>query len=86
MSKYYYPSVEFSVILIFKYIVFRSGPKGMLASAVVGGVLLGMIEGIGILMNRFSSQMYRMPDPMSAPQDPSQLGSNPDNYKPLNLG
>ena len=49
----------------------------MLASAVVGGVLLGMIEGIGILMNRFSSQMYRMPDPMSAPQDPSQLGEAP---------
>ena len=46
----------------------------MIGSAVVGGVLLGLIEGMGILLNRMMSQQFRPIDPREAPQDPYQLG------------
>jgi import inner membrane translocase subunit TIM17 len=46
----------------------------MLGSAVVGGVLLGLIEGMGILLNRMMSEQFRPVDPRNAPQDPYQLG------------
>ncbi len=48
----------------------------MAGSALVGAVLLGMIEGIGIMMNRYASESFRPVDPREAPQDPSQLGSS----------
>jgi hypothetical protein len=37
------------------------GPGAMLGSAVIGGFILAMIEGTGILINRYS-QMF-MPQP-----------------------
>ena len=46
----------------------------MLGSAVVGGVLLGLIEGMGILLNRMMSEQFRPVDPRNVPQDPYQLG------------
>ena len=52
----------------------RNGPKHMLGSAIVGGVLLGLIEGMGILLNRMMSEQFRPVDPRNAPQDPYQLG------------
>ena len=55
---------------------FRNGPAAMAGSAAVGGILLALIEGLGIMMNRFTSEMYRAPDP-NAPQDPSGLGPDP---------
>ena len=36
--------------------VARNGPKAMLGSAVVGGVLLGLIEGASYMLNRYMSQ------------------------------
>ena len=30
----------------------RTGPMNMVGSAVIGGVLLGLIEGMGIMMNK----------------------------------
>jgi import inner membrane translocase subunit TIM17 len=36
--------------------VTRSGPKAMLGSAIVGGVLLGLIEGASFMLNRYMSQ------------------------------
>jgi len=54
----------------------RSGPKQMLGSAIVGGVLLGLIEGLGIMMNNFAAQQFRPQDPLDAPQDPSILEEN----------
>ena len=51
----------------------RTGPMNMLGSAVIGGVLLGLIEG----MNKFASEQFRPMDPRDAPQDPSQLGEAP---------
>eukprot|EP01029_Cantina_marsupialis_P000455 TRINITY_DN10334_c0_g1_i1.p1 TRINITY_DN10334_c0_g1~~TRINITY_DN10334_c0_g1_i1.p1 ORF type:complete len:170 (-),score=62.35 TRINITY_DN10334_c0_g1_i1:253-762(-) len=38
----------------------RSGFKIVAQNAVVGGVLLGLIEGLGILMNRVFSPQYQM--------------------------
>jgi len=46
----------------------------MVGSAVVGAVLLGLIEGMGIMLNRFMSEQFRPVDPRNAPQDPSVLG------------
>jgi len=51
----------------------RQGPKNMVGSAVVGGILLGVIEGMGILINNFASQAYRPMDPRLAPEDPGVL-------------
>ena len=35
--------------------VFSDGAMAMTGSALVGGVLLAVIEGVGILMNRFAA-------------------------------
>ena len=45
----------------------RQGPMNMVGSAVIGGVLLGLIEGMGIMMNKFTYEQryfektYSMP-------------------------
>ena len=57
--------------------VARQGAKSMAGSALVGGVLLGLIEGMGILMNNFAGQAYRPVDPRMEQQDPSVLGQPP---------
>ena len=41
----------------------RQGPKSIAGSALVGGMLLGLIEGMGLLMNNFMSRQYRPVDP-----------------------
>ena len=51
----------------------RHGPKQMVGSAIVGGVLLGLIEGLGIMMNHFASQSFRPVDPRTMPEDPASL-------------
>jgi import inner membrane translocase subunit TIM17 len=43
--------------------VARHGPRQMAGSAVVGGVLLGLIEGMGILLNHIGSSQFRPVDP-----------------------
>eukprot|EP00094_Tigriopus_californicus_P013184 TCALIF_12750-PA protein Name:"Similar to Timm17b Mitochondrial import inner membrane translocase subunit Tim17-B (Mus musculus)" AED:0.11 eAED:0.11 QI:132/0.8/0.66/1/0.8/0.83/6/234/373 len=55
----------------------RRGPKHMMGSALVGAVLLGLIEGLGIMMNRYAAQSFRPQDPREAPADPSALGPTP---------
>ena len=50
--------------------VARQGAKSMVGSAIVGGVLLGLIEGMGILINNYASQGFRPQDPRQQP-DPS---------------
>ena len=52
----------------------RQGPKHMAGSALVGAVLLGLIEGVGIMLNRMMAESYRPMDPRDVPQDPSALG------------
>lgn len=51
----------------------RNGPAAMCGSAIIGGVLLAMIEGIGILFTRMQADTFR-PQHLD---DPSQLGPNP---------
>ncbi|XP_036054329.1 mitochondrial import inner membrane translocase subunit Tim17-B-like [Onychomys torridus] len=49
----------------------RSGPLVMVGSVMMGGILLALIEGVGILLTRYTAQQF-----LNAPQfleDPSQL-------------
>ena len=48
----------------------------MAGSAVVGGLILALIEGCGILITRMTADNFRPMDP-SAMQDPAQLNSQP---------
>uniref|UniRef100_A0A3Q3DVZ4 Translocase of inner mitochondrial membrane 17 homolog B (yeast) n=1 Tax=Hippocampus comes TaxID=109280 RepID=A0A3Q3DVZ4_HIPCM len=49
----------------------RSGPLTMMGSAMMGGVLLALIEGFGILLTRYTAQQFQNPIPFA--EDPSQL-------------
>mmetsp|Transcript_2582 Transcript_2582/g.3955 ORF Transcript_2582/g.3955 Transcript_2582/m.3955 type:complete len:230 (+) Transcript_2582:219-908(+) len=46
----------------------RAGPKAMAQSAVVGGVLLALIEGMGIMFTKMTSQATPGPDDYAAAQ------------------
>jgi len=60
----------------------RSGLPAMAGSAVIGGVLLALIEGLGILFTRFQADSFRPPTPPSL-DDTSQLdqGQTASNYQ-----
>lgn len=49
----------------------RNGAGAMVGSAVIGGVLLALIEGVGILFTRFSAEQFKPVNPQM--EDPSQL-------------
>ncbi|XP_015512316.1 mitochondrial import inner membrane translocase subunit Tim17-B [Neodiprion pinetum] len=53
----------------------RNGVPAMAGSAIIGGVLLALIEGIGILFTRLSAEQFK--PPTLVPEDPSQLGPPP---------
>ncbi|CAK9294524.1 unnamed protein product [Gordionus sp. m RMFG-2023] len=57
----------------------RNGPGPMIGSAVVGGVLLALIEGVGILFTRFSAEQFRPVNPQSpdAPPHPGGMPTSP---------
>ncbi|KAL5713342.1 hypothetical protein ACHQM5_015427 [Ranunculus cassubicifolius] len=68
------------------FLATRQGARAVMISGVVGGVLLGMIEGVVIVLNRFQENMLPtmpmegqglpgMPDSMLRPQ-PSQPAEN----------
>lgn len=44
----------------------------MAGSAIIGGVLLALIEGVGILFTRLSADQFRNPAPPT--EDPAALG------------
>ena len=50
----------------------RNGTGAMIGSAIIGGVLLALIEGMGILFMRYSSEQFRPQNPL---EDPQQLGA-----------
>lgn len=50
----------------------RNGVPAMIGSAVIGGVLLALIEGVGIMFTRISAEQFRNPAPPT--DDPSALG------------
>ena len=76
-------SRRFGKYSFFKYVLklFRHGPGAMASGAIIGGILLGMIEGLGILMNKWQAESFRPVDPRLAPQDPSLLGPDPSGNK-----
>ncbi|XP_032402576.1 mitochondrial import inner membrane translocase subunit Tim17-B isoform X3 [Xiphophorus hellerii] len=47
------------------------GPLTMMGSAMMGGILLALIEGFGILLTRYTAQQFQNPLPFT--EDPSQL-------------
>lgn len=49
----------------------RNGVPAMAGSAIIGGVLLALIEGVGILFTRLQAEQFRMPSPTD---DPAVLG------------
>lgn len=53
----------------------------MAGSALLGGVLLAMIEGVGIMITRFTSEQFKPVGPGEM-NDPGVLGPPP----PLGLG
>lgn len=54
----------------------RNGAAAMAGSAVIGGVLLALIEGVGILITRWSADQFNQANMQAVPQDdPSQLSS-----------
>jgi mitochondrial import inner membrane translocase subunit TIM17 len=50
----------------------RNGLPAMAGSAIIGGVLLALIEGVGILFTRLSAEQFRNPLPPT--EDPAALG------------
>ncbi|RZF47965.1 hypothetical protein LSTR_LSTR008769 [Laodelphax striatellus] len=60
----------------------RNGLPAIAGSALVGGILLAMIEGIGIIFTRMTAENFRPPTPVFS-DDPSQLGPPPNQqYQP----
>jgi mitochondrial import inner membrane translocase subunit TIM17 len=53
----------------------RNGVPAMAGSAIIGGVLLALIEGVGILFTRLSADQFRNPLPPT--EDPAALGPDP---------
>uniref|UniRef100_A0A1W7R9F2 Mitochondrial import inner membrane translocase subunit TIM17 n=1 Tax=Hadrurus spadix TaxID=141984 RepID=A0A1W7R9F2_9SCOR len=51
----------------------RNGAGAMVGSAIIGGVLLALIEGVGILFTRYSAEHFKPINPQL--EDPSQLAS-----------
>ncbi|KAK2142938.1 hypothetical protein LSH36_895g00031 [Paralvinella palmiformis] len=55
----------------------RNGVPAMVGSAVIGGVLLALIEGVGIVITRWSAEQFQQANQSILPpsDDPSQLPS-----------
>ncbi|XP_037678163.1 mitochondrial import inner membrane translocase subunit Tim17-B isoform X2 [Choloepus didactylus] len=47
------------------------GPLAMMGSAMMGGILLALIEGVGVLLTHYTTQQFRNSPPFL--DDPSQL-------------
>lgn len=56
----------------------RNGLPAMAGSAIIGGMLLALIEGVGILFTRISAEQYK--PPTLDVNDPSQFGPPPQGY------
>lgn len=53
-------------------LIFIDGAGAMVGSAIIGGVLLALIEGMGILFMRYTSEQFKPQNPL---EDPTQLGA-----------
>lgn len=64
----------------------RNGVPAMAGSAIIGGVLLALIEGVGILFTRLSAEQFRNPGPPPA-EDPAALNeASPGNGGGFSFG
>ncbi|MFH4980205.1 hypothetical protein AB6A40_006914 [Gnathostoma spinigerum] len=61
------------------FLAIRSGPKVMMGSAILGAVILAMIEGVGLITTRWMGSMY---DPTAAPPELEDPASLPAREKP----
>ncbi|CAD5228271.1 unnamed protein product [Bursaphelenchus xylophilus] len=64
------------------FLSIRSGPKIMAGSAILGGTVLAMIEGMGVVMTRFMGNMYD-PTQQPPPEDPQQLAPKKEAPEPV---
>lgn len=62
----------------------RNGLPAMAGSAVIGGVLLALIEGVGILFTRLSADQFKNPLPPT--EDPAALGNPSQNSSSFSFG
>merc|ERR1711976_455362 len=61
----------------------RNGAGAMVGSAIIGGVLLALIEGVGIIITRWSADQFQQANhQMIPPEDPSQLPAAKAQSKP----
>jgi len=60
----------------------RSGVGAMVGSAIIGGVLLAMIEGVGILFTRMTADQFRPLSPDEQFQMQMQMQQDPNNPIP----
>lgn len=60
------------VLIIISFGIIYTGLPAMAGSAVIGGVLLALIEGVGILFTRISADQFKNPLPPT--EDPAALG------------
>ena len=58
------------------------GAGGMIGSAIIGGLILALIEGVSILMTRISAEAFN-PFNQPSPDDPQQLGQQPPPPSPF---
>lgn len=65
-------------------IFFCTGVPAMAGSAVIGGVLLALIEGVGILFTRLSADQFKNPLPPT--DDPAALGDPGQNNNGFSFG
>lgn len=59
----------------------RSGLPTMATSALIGGVLLALIEGVGILFTRMAADNFKQNAPTFQADDATQFGGPPQNYQ-----
>lgn len=71
LSRYLY--IVRALITVFFVFSNSGGVAAMAGSAVIGGMLLAMIEGVGILLTRFTSEQFK-PQAPGEMSDPSVLG------------
>ncbi|XP_076468916.1 mitochondrial import inner membrane translocase subunit Tim17-A-like [Babylonia areolata] len=59
----------------------RNGAGAMVGSAIIGGVLLALIEGMGIMFTRFTAEQFNPANRIA--EDPSQMPPSQSNSSPF---
>lgn len=77
-----YLNAKKKVKFTFNSILNSKGVPAMAGSAVIGGVLLALIEGVGILFTRLSAEQFKNPLPPT--EDPAALGDPTQNNNSSN--